>query len=59
MAYYPLSDSFMAVSMLGFIASIILTFKERIPFSWGVAMTVLFAAFVVAALISARASASK
>jgi hypothetical protein len=56
MEYYPLSDSFVAVSFLGFIASVFLTFRERISISWGVPMIILFLAFVVASFITLRSS---
>ena len=57
--YYPLSDSFMAVALLGFIVSVVLTNGGIVSLSWGVTLIVFFAAALVASFMTVRAAASR
>lgn len=48
----PLSASFTAFSLIGFIVSLFFTIFERIPPSWGFLMIFVFTIFIISSMIS-------
>jgi len=59
MRFYPLSDSFVAISFIGFIWSLLYTYGGKLSPTWGLTMIVFFVILVISSLITVRAAAER
>ncbi len=59
MKLYPLSDSFVAISFIGFITSILFTSGGKISLTWGTTLTIFFIITTIASLVTIRAASER
>ena len=55
MKLYPLSDSFVAISFLGFVWAVLFTNAGKLSITWGTTMIIFFVIMTIASLASLRA----
>ncbi len=59
MKLYPLSDTFMAVALLGFVLSMFMMYTGGLNDTWGITFSVIFAVGVISALRTTKAVVSR
>ena len=59
MKLYPLSDSFVAISFLGFVWAVLFTNSGKLSPTWGTTMIIFFIILVIASLATIRAAADR